>query len=137
MTILTEAAGAGAKVVGTVTGALSWLPWVLAAGSLALGAGGTLWYRSEWKDCQASVAIDAAKAAAQVAAAKDADAKFTRGLAEQLQPVLGAIQEQSRATSTALAKVKSDPNCLRTPAAAAFDAGVLPKPGDQAPARKP
>jgi len=72
MSIVTKAAetaaeGAVASAGGFLSG-LSWLPWAIAAGSLAIGAGGTLWYRAEWKDCQASVAIDAAKAEEKVRA---------------------------------------------------------------------
>lgn len=123
------------SIVGAVLGRVPWLgtalqlaPWVIAAA----GVGGALWYRGEWKDCQASVAIDAARAEEKVRAQRDADAKFTRSLAEQLKPITTAIQEQSDATQVALAKVRSDPNCARTPAAAAFDAGVVPQRGQQA-----
>lgn len=102
--------------------ALAALPWVLAAG----GAIGTMGYRSAWESCKASVANDALKAAEKVAAAKEADATFTRVLEEQLRPVVAAIQDQAHATSVALAKVKSDPNCARTDAGRAFDLGVRP-----------
>jgi hypothetical protein len=133
-------AAEGAKIVARATGVLSWLPWALAGMALVAGGGGTLWYRGEWKDCQASVAIDAAKAEEKVRAQKDADAKFTRSLAEQLKPITDAIQEQTNATQIALAKVKSDPNCAHTPAANAFDgvvrpSGVEARPGQSRPAR--
>jgi hypothetical protein len=133
-------AAEGAKIVARAAGVLSWLPWALAGMALAAGGGGTLWYRGKWKDCQASVAIDAAKAEEKVRAQKDADAKFTRGLAEQLRPITDAIQEQMNATQIALTKVKSDPNCAHTPAANAFDGVVRPggieaHPGQSRPAR--
>ncbi len=144
MSIVTKAVETAAEdAVATAGGflsGLSWLPWAIAAGSLAVGAGGTLWYRGEWKDCQASVAIDAAKAQEKVNVQKEADAKFTRSLAEQLKPITDAIQEQTNATQIALAKVKSDPNCAHTPAANAFDGVVRPggveaRPGQSRPAR--
>lgn len=122
-----------AAILGIARGAASYWREIL-IGLLALGL---LWYRGEYHDCQASVAIEAAKAEEKVRVQKEADAKFTRELGEQLKPVRDAIQEQSNATSVALAKVKSDPNCLRTPAASAFDAGVLPKSGQQANPRAP
>lgn len=111
------------------------LPTAIAVVAVVLA----LWYRGEWKDCQASVAIEAAKAEEKVRAQKDADARFTRELEEKLRPVIDAIQEQGNATSVALAKVKSDPNCVRTPAAGAFDGIVRPGieagPGAARPAR--
>jgi len=118
-----------AKAAKVGLSGLWWLPWATAAGSLAIGAGGTLWYRSEWKSCQASVAIEPAKAQEKVNAEKAADAKFKSGLEEQLKPIISAIQDQANATHVAFAKVKSDPSCLRTPAAAAFDATVVSKLG--------
>lgn len=104
------------------------VPWVVAA----LGIGGALWYRGELKDCQASVAIDAVKAAEVVRAQQERDAKFTRDLEETLRPIVRAVQEQGNATQIALAKVKSDPNCARTPAANAYDSIVRPADRGQA-----
>lgn len=103
------------------------VPSAIAIGAVFLA----LWYRGEWKDCQASVAIDAAKAEEKVRVEKEADARFTRQLEEKLRPVIDAIQEQGNATTVALAKVKSDPNCMRTPAAHAFD-GIVQPPGAKA-----
>lgn len=103
-------------------------PWIIAAA----GVGGALYYRGELKDCQASVAIDAAKAAEAVRAVQERDAKFTRELEETLRPIVRAVQEQGHETQIALAKVKSDPNCARTPAAGAFDSIVRPAGGGQA-----
>ncbi len=100
-----------------------------------LGASGTLWYRSEYKDCQASVAIEAAKAEEKLNAQKEADAKFTRGLEEATKTIKDEIREKANATQAELAKVKSDPNCLRTPAASAFDQRLQPNP--QPPASGP
>lgn len=102
--------------------ALRALPWMLAG----LGVTGTLYYRERLSACQASVAIDAAKAAEKVAAAKEADAKFTRALEEQLQPLRDAIREQSHETIVALSKIRSNPACAATPAGRAFDSGVRP-----------
>ncbi len=90
------------------------------------GATGTLWYRSQYEACQASVAIEAAKAEEKLNAQKEADAKFTRGLAEATRTIKEEIRERANATQVELAKVKSDPNCLRTPAGAAFDARLQP-----------
>ncbi|HTG03945.1 MAG TPA: hypothetical protein VK635_07780 [Bradyrhizobium sp.] len=126
-----EGAATAAKVG---FGGLSWLPWAIATGLLAIGAGGTLWYRSQWESCQASVAIEAAKAQAMVNAQKDADAKFTAGLEAKLAPLTKQIQDSNNATQLALAKVKSVAACSNTPAAAAFDANVLPNGAAQAPA---
>jgi len=102
--------------------ALAALPWLLAG----LGLVGTLGYRSAWEECKASVALDALKAAERVAAAKVADEQFTRALEVQLRPITAAIRDQANATTVALSKVKSDPNCAATPAARAFDSGVRP-----------
>lgn len=130
-----ETAVEGAATVAKVgLGALSWLPWAIAAGSLIVGAGGTLWYRGEWKSCQASVAIEAAQAEAKVNAQKDADAKFRNELEAKLAPLTKQIQDSNNATQVALAKVKSVAACGNTPAAAAFDANVLPSGAVQAPA---
>ncbi len=92
------------------------------------GATGTFWYRGQYEACQASVAIEAAKAEEKLNAQKEADAKFTRGLAEATRTIKEEIRERANATQVELAKVKSDPNCLRTPAGAAFDARVQPNP---------
>ena len=116
--------GMAGNAVALATGSLSWLPWALAVGSLAVGAGGTLWYRDEWKDCQASAALDAARAQATVVAAKEADSHFARQLEEQLAPITRAIQDQANATQITLAKVPSNPSCAHTPAANAFDSSV-------------
>lgn len=132
-----EVAATGAGVVAKASSVLGWLPWALAAASLVAGSGGTLWYRMQWKDCEASVAIDAAKAEEKVRAQKESDAKFTRELAEALKPITSKIQEEANGTREALAKVKSDPNCKATPAASAFDAGVVRPPGAEANPRPP
>jgi hypothetical protein len=50
--VAAEVAAEGAKIVARATGMLSWLPWAIAAASLLGGAGGTLWYRMQWKDCE-------------------------------------------------------------------------------------
>lgn len=130
--VAADVAGVGAKVAARATGILSWLPWAIAAVSLVGGAGGTLWYRSEWKDCQASVAIDAAKAAEKVATAKGADAELRRQLSESLAPIVSDLRKQANDTQVALAKVQSDPRCTGTPAARAFDSVVRPAGAGQA-----
>lgn len=107
-------------------------PWALAGLAMILA----IHFRGQWQACRASVAIEAAKAAEKVAAAKEADAKFTRVLEEQLQPIRDAIRDQARDAAIALSKVKSDPNCVSTPAGRAFDLGVRPG-GQQAGPRPP
>lgn len=104
------------------------LPWILAAA----GLGGALWYRGELKDCRASVAIDAVKAQELVRGQKAADAEFRRQLSESLAPIVDDLRKQANDTQVALARVQSDPNCGRTPAARAFDGVVRPVGGGQA-----
>lgn len=101
---------------------LSRLPWVLAALGIVAAAIQT----ARLANCRTSIAIEANKAQAAVAAAKEADARFTRALEEQLRPITDAIRDQAHATAIALSKVRSDPNCAATPAARAFDGGVRP-----------
>lgn len=111
------------------------LPWLLAVAGLV----GTLWFREKATACEASKLAEALEAARQVAAAKAADAVFTRALEDQLRPITDAIRDQAHATTIALSKVKSDPNCTATPAARAYDSGVRPGvqagPGPARPAR--
>ena len=130
--IATEVAAEGAKVVAEATGILSWLPWALAAVSLVVGAGGALWYQAEWKDCQASVAIDAYKAEERLRGQQQADAELRRQLSESLAPIVNDLRKQANDTQVALAKVQSDPRCGNTPAARAFDSIVRPGGGQQA-----
>lgn len=109
---------------------MGWLglaPWGIAAAA----AGAALLFKSELADCQAEAATGAAKAAEAVRAQQERDAKLTRDLEEQLRPIVRAVQEAGHATQIALAKVKSDPNCARTPAAGAFDSIVRPGGGGQ------
>lgn len=111
-------------------------PWIIAG----LGIVGALYYRERYQSCRASGAIEAAKAEEKVRAQKEADAKFTRVLEEQLQAATAEIRSHAHAASIALAKVKSDPNCASTDAARAFDGGVRPvgpkaDPGPSRPAR--
>ena len=54
--IAADIASGSARMVAGVTGALSWLPWALAAISMLGGVGGTVWYRMKWKDCVAETA---------------------------------------------------------------------------------
>lgn len=116
---------------------LALIPWALAAA----GACGTLWYRAELKDCQASVAIDAAKAEERVRGQRDADTELRRQLSESLAPILTDLRKQANDTQIALAKVASNPACGSTDAARAYDRVVRPggggqaHPGAQGPAR--
>lgn len=107
------------------------IPWIVAAGLGVIGAGGTLWYRDQYHQCQLAVASDVAKAEERQRVLREADEKFTSRLEEQAKTIKDALNDQSHATTVALAKAKSDPNCLRTDAARAFDSGVVPKPADQ------
>ena len=66
------------KVAARLSRMLTWMPWVAAGVALVAGDGGTLGYRSEWKDCQASVALGAARAEEKLNAQKSLDATFTR-----------------------------------------------------------
>ena len=97
-------------------------PWVLTGAAAVTTAVQT----ARLANCRTSIAVEANKAQAKVAAAKEADARFTRVLEEQLQPLRDAIREQAHATTVALSKVRSDPNCVATPAGRAFDLGVRP-----------
>jgi hypothetical protein len=105
--------------------------------AIAAGAGGTLWYRAEYESCRAAVATAAAEAEEKLNAAKATDAAFARALEQRLAPITKAIEEQANATQVALAKVPSNPDCARTPAAAAFDGSVRPaaEPPGPGPAR--
>lgn len=94
------------------------VPWVLAGLSLA----GLLWYRGQYESCQASIAQEAAKAEAAVAAYKAQDEQTTRALEVHTQTITDAIAQQASDTKAALAKVQSVAACAKTPAAAAFDA---------------
>jgi hypothetical protein len=122
-------ADAGKVAAGVAS--VSWLPWAVAGVAILAGGGGTLWYRAQYESCQASVAIDAARAEEKLNAQKAADAAFTRTLERELAPITKAIEEQANATQLALAKVPSNPSCAHTPAADAFDGSVRPN-GQQA-----
>lgn len=98
----------------------------------ALGAGGTLWFRGELKDCELSKATEANKEQERSRVLREVDEKFTNALSVQAREIKDALNDQSTTLRVDLAKVKSDPNCLRTPAANAFDINVLPRPGDKA-----
>jgi hypothetical protein len=57
--------------------------------------GGTFWYHSEWKDCQASVALDAAHAKEKLNAQKSLDASVTRQVEEKLAPVINDLRKRA------------------------------------------
>lgn len=116
----------------SLLGLLRYAPWVIAG--LAVTA--ALWYRGEYKDCQASIATDAAKAQERARVLREADEAFTNRLEDAARGIKDAIRDESTNTQVALAKVRSDPNCRQTPAAAAFDATVVPKPRIETPVRK-
>ena len=126
MSMAGEIVADSAKAAARLSGRLAWVPWAVAGVALAAGGGGTLWYRNEWKDCQASVALDAAPAEEKLNAQKSLDAAFTRQLEEKLAPVINDLRKQADDTQVALAKVPSNPSCARTPAANAFDSSVRP-----------
>lgn len=111
---------------------LSAAPWVIAGLAVVIGGGGTLWYRSEWKDCQASVAIDANKAEERLRRQQAADAELRRQLSDSLAPIVNDLRKQANDIEVALAKVPSNPACRDTPAARAFDSGVRPAQPGQA-----
>lgn len=54
--IVADIAGRASKLVASASGVLSWLPWAIAAVGVLGGASGTVWYRMQWKDCQADAA---------------------------------------------------------------------------------
>ena len=108
--------------------ALSIAPWIIAAA----GAGGTLWYRGQYVDCQASVAIDANKAEERLRGQQEADTELRRQLSDSLAPILNDLRSQTNATQIALARVQSDPRCTGTPAARTFDQLVRPTGGGKA-----
>ena len=111
------------------------IPWIIAAGALVIGAGGTLWYRDQFHQCQLSIVTDAVKAQERARTLREADEAFTSKLEDTAKGIKDAIRDESTNTQVALAKVKSDPNCRNTPAASAFDSGVVPKPASKAPVR--
>jgi len=75
---------AGATLVAKASGVLSWLPWALAGASLIAGAGGTLWYRSQYESC---LAAGAKALADQIETDKVENAKAVAALNEQLRTV--------------------------------------------------
>jgi hypothetical protein len=127
----------GAKIAA---GGFAKLPWII-AGAMTLvgaaGAGAGLWYRSEWKACEASVALDANKAEEKLRAAQAADAALRNRIEAQLAPIVKQLEDQANATQVALAKVPSDPSCAHTRAADAYDGSVRPERRQQADPGKP
>lgn len=118
-----------AAVAATVGPALRLAPW-----GLALAAGATaLWYRGAWLGCRADAALAVARAEQQIAAARSADLAASHALEARLRPLVHQLQEQSHATSLALARIVSDPRCAHTPAAAAFDGSL--RAGERSAAR--
>ncbi len=127
--------GVGIAVRGAIGGVAGYLPLILGGAlvlSLVAGAGGTIWYRMKWRECVASVAIDVAKAEEKVRTFRDADSEFRRQLSESLRPVIDDLQRQNTNVQLALGKVKSDPRCVGTDAARAFDGVVRPSQSNQA-----
>lgn len=119
----------GGPILVFLKGNWKWaVPWALAVA----GIGGTLWYRGELKECQASVAIDANKAEERLRRQQAADSELRRLLSESLAPIVEDLRRQTNDTQLALARVPSDPTCGRTPAARAFDGVVRPGGGGQA-----
>lgn len=104
---------------------IKFAPWVLFAGA----CGTTLFYRGQYLDCKNTELTDALRAQERQRVLREADEKFTTALEGKAKEIKDAIEQQAKDSLVALSKVKSDPNCVRTPAASAFDAAVLPKPG--------
>lgn len=107
-------------------------PWVL-VGALVIFGGVAL------DDARLRVkieAMEAAEAKAEAAAEKRvndahaADAILTASLASQAEVLKKASQEKIDAATVAFSRVVSNPACLRTDAASAFDAAVRVQPGD-------
>ncbi len=115
----------------SLLGLLRYAPWVIAGLAVALA----LWYRGEYKDCQASIATDAAKAQERARVLREADEAFTNKLEDTARGIKDAIRDESTNTQVALAKAKGNKDCVSTPAARAFIDGVVPKPSNQAPVR--
>lgn len=125
--------GAG-PVLAVLRANWKWLvPLAIAAAAVALA----LWYRAEWKDCQASVAIDANKAEERLRGQQQADSELRRQLSETLAPIVNDLRKQANDTQVALAKVQSDPRCGGTDAARAYDRIVQPAAGGKAGAGAP
>lgn len=117
--------------IGTVTGALSWLPWAAAGLSLALGTTGTLWYRSQWESCQAASARAVAEAQAKVIAFQEADAVKTRAIEDAHAAEVARLKGDANARETAIMRAVASKDCLSSPAARAFFDG-LQSNGNQA-----
>mgnify|MGYP001567461498 CR=1 FL=1 len=115
---------------------LAAIPWAIAAVAIIGGAGGTLWYRDQFHQCQLSIVTDAVKAQERARTLREADEAFTSKLEDTAKGIKDAIRDESTNTQVALAKVKGNKDCVTTPAARAYIDGVVPKPGGQAPVRK-
>jgi hypothetical protein len=91
-----ELAAAGAKVAAGASAALTWLPRAIAGVALVVRSGGTFWYRGQWKDCQASVALDAARAQEKLNARKLLDAGLHPGSSRRNWRLSSTISERGR-----------------------------------------
>ena len=122
-----EGAATAAKVG---LSALSWLPWAIAAGSFVIGAGGTLWYRSEYESC---LAAGAKALADQIEVDKRDNAKAVGDLNKLL-------QTNERKIMPAVEKVYAAPQtnaCANSPAMRAASDGLRQLfPGGQADDRR-
>ena len=103
------------------------LAWLLGA-SVALGllVGGIQTIRLDHAQTalltlQNAIAVEAARSAQEVASKKEADAAHTRDLATQAEAIKTAVKDQINASVSTFAKVASNPACVRTDAAVAFD----------------
>ena len=72
--------------------------------------------------------MEAARSAQEVASKKEADAAHTRDLATQAEAIKTAVKDQINASVSTFAKVASNPACVRTDAAVAFDRGLRASP---------
>ena len=73
-------------------------------------------------------AVEAARSAQEVASKKEADAEKTQALAQQASAIKEAVRGQIAESVSTFARVASNPACVRTDAAVAFDRGLRANP---------
>ena len=103
---------------------LSGLLGVALAVSLALGAGGTLWYRGQYEGEKAARAQDLAAALSAEASAKAADAQKTRALETQYGQQIAKLKEQANARTFAIAEAPDSDACASSAAMRALFGGL-------------
>lgn len=115
-------------------------PWVILGVVVAFGALAADDARRAFKieSMEAAAAKAERDAEKRVNDAHAADAILTASLAQQAEALKKASQEKIDAATMAFSRVVSNPACLRTDAASAFDAAVRVLPGDgKSPAGQP